>query len=111
MSHSFRVETLTHLARIRPSRADGEQQCASFPSRHAEPHATRRIRSRRVRKSFQNTVEQSPATPNHALQPTGAHVTPRAHSATAIPPSAHGPRHARPWLSLGSLGDASRLVK
>ena len=44
--------------------------------------------------------------PNHALQPTGAHVTSRAHSAAAFPPAAHGPRHVRPWLSLGSLGVA-----
>ena len=48
--------------------------------------------------------------PNHALQPTGAHVTSRAHSATAFPPAAHGPRHARPWLSLGSLGVATRIL-
>ena len=51
-----------------------------------------------------------PATPNHALQPTGVHVTAHAaHHLRPPPPSpAHGPRHARPWLSLGSLGVARR---
>ena len=41
--------------------------------------------------------------PNHALQPTGVHVTSAA-STAAFPPAAQPPRHARPWLSLGSLG-------
>jgi len=48
-------------------------------------------------------------TPNNALQRTGARVTVRAHSATTFPPAAHGPRHARRSLSLGSLGHSTRL--
>ena len=46
--------------------------------------------------------------PNHALQPTGVHVTSAA-STAAFPPTAQPPRHARPWLSLGSLGVSTRL--
>ena len=48
------------------------------------------------------------ATPNHALQRTGAAVTARA-SASSFPPAMHGPRQPRPSLSLGSLGVARAL--
>ena len=48
--------------------------------------------------------------PNHALQRTGAHVTQTAKSTTtATPPTAQPARHARPSLSLGSLGDFAHL--
>ena len=51
-------------------------------------------------------------TPNHALQPTGVRVTAHAsrHLRPQPPSPAHGPRHARPWLSLGSLGQSARLL-
>ena len=54
----------------------------------------------------------SAPTPNHALQPTGVHVTSHAaHHLRPPPPSpAHGPRHARPWLSLGSLGVSTHAL-
>jgi len=42
-------------------------------------------------------------TPNHALQRTGAAVTPAA-SAAALPPAMQRSRQPRPSLSLGSLG-------
>ena len=41
--------------------------------------------------------------PNHALQRTGARVTPAA-SCLRLSPAAQRSRHARPSLSLGSLG-------
>ena len=63
--------------------------------------------------SSENPVRNSmrKPTPNHALQPTGVRVTAHAaHHLRPMPPSpAHGPRHARPWLSLGSLGVFTRL--
>ena len=49
------------------------------------------------------------ATPNHALQRTGAAVTPAA-SATAFPPTTQRSRQPRRSLSLRSLGVSSRLV-
>ena len=48
-------------------------------------------------------------TPNHALQRTGAAVTPAA-SAAAFPSAAQRSRQPRPSLSLGSLGVATRVV-
>ena len=48
--------------------------------------------------------------PNHALEPTGVHVTSAA-SAAAFPPAAQPPRHARPCLSLGSLGVFTRHLR
>ena len=48
-------------------------------------------------------------TPNHALQRTGAAVTPAA-SAAAFPPAVQRSRQPRRSLSLGSLGVATRPV-
>ena len=48
------------------------------------------------------------ATPNHALQRTGAAVPAPASSRRLSPPT-QGPRQPRPSLSLGSLGVATRL--
>ena len=56
--------------------------------------------------------DQSPnmkPSPNHALQRTGASVTPAA-SAAAFPPATQRSRQPRPSLSLGSLGVATRFV-
>ena len=48
-------------------------------------------------------------TPNHALQRTGAAVTPAA-SSLRLSPTAQQSRQPRPSLSLGSLGVATRVV-
>ena len=48
--------------------------------------------------------------PNQALEPTGVHVT-LAASAAAFPPTAQPSCHARPWLSLGSLGVSGRTFR
>ena len=48
------------------------------------------------------------ATPNHALQPTGAAVTAPA-SAAAFPPTVQPARQPPPSLSLGSFGVATRV--
>jgi hypothetical protein len=46
---------------------------------------------------------ESNRTPNHALQRTAPRVTAPA-SGLRLSPTAQGPRHAPPSLSLGSLG-------
>ena len=52
----------------------------------------------------------NPPAPNYALQRTGAHVTQAAKSTAAtLPPPPQPARHARPSLSLGSLGDSARV--
>ena len=54
----------------------------------------------------QEAVANPTQTPNQTLQPTGVRVTAHASRHLRPPPPSptHGPRHARPWLSLGSLG-------
>ena len=56
-------------------------------------------------------VVLSTPTPNQSLQRTGGHGTQSAKgTAAASPRTAQPPRHARPSLSLGSLGVATRIL-
>ena len=72
--------------------------------------------TQRIATAEQDAADQAPtdaesksrASPNHALQRTGAAVTAPASTAT-FPPAMHGPRQPRPSLSLGSLGVATPL--
>ena len=55
-------------------------------------------------------IPQTAATPNHALQRTGAAVTPAA-SCRRLSPTTQRSRQPRPSLSLGSLGDFAHLLR
>jgi hypothetical protein len=55
------------------------------------------------------STTETTATPNQALQRTGAAVTPAA-SAAAFPPTTQRSRQPRRSLSLGSLGVATRVL-
>ena len=74
------------------------------------PHAAGRsaawIRTRRSALTRRG-CRQSERTPNHALQRTGAAVTPAA-SCLRLSPAAQRSRQPRPSLSLGSLGVSTR---
>ena len=89
-----------HFVPLPPTHQHGPRHAAGHRS---APAFMRRLAATRIR------CRKSERTPNHALQPTGMAVTARAPATASFPPAMHGPRQPCPWLSLGSLGVATRL--
>ena len=102
LSDGFPPAPQPHFAAPPPLHQHGPPPAAGHRS---APAFMRRLAATRIR------CRKSERTLNHALQRTGVAVTARAPAAASFPPAMHGPRQPCPWLSLGSLGVATRLPR
>ena len=100
LPRSFPPAPRPHFAALPPLHQHGPPPAAGHRS---APAFMRRLAATRIR------CRKSERTPNHALQRTGAAVTPAA-SCLRLSPTAQRSRQPRPSLSLGSLGGQRRTI-